>query len=128
MIVVDTSVWIDWFNGHDVALLDDMASTINPDVILGDIVLLEILQGVRSDALASQLGQRLRKFRLETMLTPELAVIAARNYRTLRALGFTIRKLPDLIIGTFCIEHGYPLLQNDRDFMPMAQHLGLQLA
>jgi predicted nucleic acid-binding protein len=61
------------------------------------------------------------------MLTPELAVIAARNYRVLHGLGITIRKVPDLIIGTFCIEHGHALLQDDRDFQPMAKHLGLEL-
>ena len=127
MIVVDTSVWIHWFNGRDIPFLDQMVDRPASGIILGDIVLLEILQGVRSEAQASQLHQRLLKFRLQTMLTPELAVVAARHYRFLRGLGVTIRKVPDLIIGTFCIENDHALLQDDRDFKPMAEHLGLRL-
>ncbi|MCZ7493223.1 hypothetical protein O8B39_01825 [Agrobacterium rhizogenes] len=66
------------------------------------------------------------KFR--ALMSPQLAIKAAANYRFLRERGYTIRKSNDLIIGTYCIEHGHKLLQNDRDFQPMADHLGLRLA
>ncbi|AYM56704.1 type II toxin-antitoxin system VapC family toxin [Agrobacterium fabrum] len=127
MIVVDTSVWIDWFQNKQtpqVATLSDINDL--SDVIIGDIILLEILQGERNERRAAAIESRLKVFKLVSMLTPEFAVAAAANYRKLRGLGKTVRKTADLIIGTYCIEHGHKLLQNDRDFQPMADHLGLQ--
>ena len=70
----------------------------------------------------------LSEFPCVAMMSPQLAIKAAANYRFLRGRGYTIRKNNDLIIGTYCIENGYELLHNDRDFQPMADHLGLQLA
>ncbi|MBW9077816.1 PIN domain nuclease [Agrobacterium pusense] len=129
MIVVDTSVWIDWFQNKSTRqgrMLNDISDL--TDVIIGDIILLEILQGERNDDRAAAIHDRLKRFGFVSMLTPELAVKSAANYRKLRSVGKTVRKTPDLIIGTYCIEHGHKLLQNDRDFQPMADHLGLQLA
>ncbi|MRG64336.1 PIN domain-containing protein [Rhizobium pusense] len=129
MIVVDTSVWIDWFQNKSTRqgrMLNDISDL--TDVIIGDIILLEILQGERNDDRAATIHDRLKRFGFVSMLTPELAVKSAANYRKLRSVGKTVRKTPDLIIGTYCIEHGHKLLQNDRDFQPMADHLGLQLA
>ncbi|MCZ7854609.1 type II toxin-antitoxin system VapC family toxin [Agrobacterium salinitolerans] len=129
MIVVDTSVWIDWFRNKStpqVTTLNDVSDL--TDVIIGDIIVLEILQGERNDRLAAAIHSRLKRFGFVPMLTPELAVKAADNYRKLRGVGKTVRKTADLIIGTYCIEHGYELLHNDRDFQPMADHLGLQFA
>ena len=129
MIVVDTSVWIDWFRNKStpqVTTLNDVSDL--TDVIIGDIILLEILQGERNDSLAAAIHSRLKRFGFVPMLTPELAVKAADNYRKLRGVGKTVRKTADLIIGTYCIEHGHELLHNDRDFQPMADHLGLRLA
>ncbi|MBA4777644.1 MAG: PIN domain nuclease [Rhizobiales bacterium] len=129
MIVVDTSVWIDWFRNKStpqVTTLNDVSDL--TDVIIGDIILLEILQGERNDSLAAAIHSRLKRFGFVPMLTPELAVKAADNYRKLRGVGKTVRKTADLIIGTYCIEHGHELLHNDRDFQPMADHLGLQFA
>lgn len=129
MIVVDSSVWIAWLNGSSHAAARKLDEDIDPlDIIVGDIALLEILQGARSDRHAADIRQRLRRFRLERMLNADLAVKSASNYRMLRSLGYTIRKVPDLIIGTFCIEHGHALLHADRDFTPMVEHLGLRLA
>ena len=129
MIVVDSSVWIAWLNGSPHAAARKLEEDIDPlDIIVGDIALLEILQGARNDRHAADIGQRVDRFRLERMLDADLAVKSARNYRMLRGLGYTVRKVPDLIIGTFCIEHGHELLQADRDFMPMVEHLGLRLA
>ena len=129
MIVVDSSVWINKFRGiqteavRTLSQLDDDAS-----ILVGDIILLELLQGARTDAQAARIERLMRAFAFERMLDRELSVVAARNFRTLRGLGFTIRTSVDLIIATFCIEHGHALLQDDRDFQPMAKHLGLRLA
>ena len=129
MIVVDSSVWIAWLNGPVHPATRKLDEDIDPlDIIVGDIALLEILQGARSDRHAADIRQRVKRFRVERMLNADLAVKSASNYRVLRGLGYTIRKVPDLIIGTFCIEHGHELLQADRDFTPMVEHLGLRLA
>ena len=101
----------------------------NPaQIIVGDIVLLEVLRGARSDRHATYLQKELAAFAHATMLSPEIAVKAAANFRLLRAKGITIRKTADLIIGTYCMEHGHSLLHADRDFDPMAEHLGLRIA
>jgi predicted nucleic acid-binding protein len=97
-------------------------------ILLGDIVLLEILQGAQNDRHAANLQKRLAEFAVVPMLTPEIAIKAAGNFRRLREKGTTIRKTADLIIGTFCIEHDYSLLHADRDFDPIAEHLGLRVA
>ena len=127
MILVDTSVWIDYFNGSDsleTDILDDALS--NNDVAIGDLILLEILQGFRSDKdyhLAQECLSSLHQFNL---LSTELTISSANNYRMLRKQGVTIRKSADVIIATFCIEHRLPLLFSDRDFIPFTQHLALQ--
>lgn len=129
MIVVDTSVWIALFRDQktpEVAKFDAIEKT--SDIIMGDIVLLEILQGEPSDRHAARLLKRLSIFNTVSMLSAELAVQAAMNFRLLRSKGFTVRKTPDLIIGTYCLEQDYALLHADRDFWPMADHLGLRLA
>lgn len=128
MIVVDTSVWIGLLRGSDnapVAMLRDMQAV--EDILIGDLILLELLQGARDDRHAAAIEQNLRRFPILPMLDDTLAVAAARNYRLLRARGVTIRKTADMIIGTFCIERGYELLHADRDFAPMVEHLGLRL-
>jgi predicted nucleic acid-binding protein len=128
VIVVDSSVWIAWirdFNTPETAKLD----ALDPgDILLGDIVLLEILRGARDDLQARRLETRFRRFRIAAMLDAGLAATAAAYYRRLRSFGKTIRNTPDLIIGTYCIEYGHDLLQDHRDFLPMAEHLGLRLA
>ena len=88
----------------------------------------EILQGFRSDRAAAEALDYLRAFTLVSMVGSMIAVRAAGNYRALRTHGITISKTIDLLIGTFCIENGYPLLHNDRDFQPMVEHLGLMTA
>jgi predicted nucleic acid-binding protein len=129
LIVVDSSVWIDWLRSGEGELTSKEWLGIDPlDVVLGDVVLLEILRGARDENHAMTIERRMSAFRFERMLDRSIAVKAARNYRLLRAHGITARNSADLIIGTFCIERGHSLLQKDRDFLPMAQHLGLQLA
>ena len=128
MIVVDSSVWIDFFNGKVTPQTSKLLSLLgNEPLLVGDLILCEILQGARSEAQARRLEQELRKFELLPMLNPELAIAAAKNYRLLRGEGITIRKTIDLIIGTFCIAHGHTLLHDDRDFSPMETHLGLKI-
>jgi predicted nucleic acid-binding protein len=129
MIVADSSVWISLFRKDDVGVAWTLRSLI-PDgvVLLGDIIVLELLQGARDDHQASWIELNLRDFPVVSMLSPALAIKAAANYRKLRGAGITVNKAPDLIIGTYCIEHGHKLLQRDKHFLPMVEHLGLQLA
>jgi len=94
-------------------------------ILVGDVVLLEVLQGARSEQHAERLRGQLHQFHIVPMMDAKLAVLASRHYRLLRERGITIRRTVDLIIGTFCIAHGYKLLHQDRDFAPMATHLGL---
>ena len=127
MIVVDTSVWIAHFRNETSAAVTKLRAIANPsDIIVGDIILLECLQGARDEGHAAQLEAALRAFQIEVMLGDQPAVEAARLYRALRALGQTPRKTIDVIIGAFCIRRDYQLLHQDRDFEPMSAHLGLR--
>jgi len=129
MIVVDSSVWIANLRNIDIREVRALRALDNPDEILvGDVVLLEVLQGARDDARADGLEKWLRRFPIVRMLDEELAIRAAQNYRTLRKRGVTIRKTIDVIVGTFCLEHDHALLHTDRDFDAMAAHLGLRVA
>jgi predicted nucleic acid-binding protein len=129
VIVVDSSVWIAHLRGHRTratAKLEAAAS--REPLLIGDLILLEVLQGARDEAHAARIERGLRRYTLVPLLDVELAPRAARNYRKLRDLGVTVRKTADVIIGTFCIEHRHALLHEDRDFTPMEQHLGLMVA
>ncbi len=128
MIVVDSSVWIDKIRGlrnEATILLDGIDDT--RQILVGDVILLEVLQGARSDAQARIIERSLRRFHIEPIMSPGLAVKAAANYRVLRSRGITIRGPLDMIIGTFCIEHDHVLLHNDRDFALMEKHLDLKV-
>ena len=128
MVVVDSSVWIDYLNDAATSQTARLDGLIGHEAILvGDIILCEVLQGFRSEAEARRVEALLRGFDLVPMLDPELALRVAANYRALRRLGVTVRKTADLIIGTFCIERNHELLHDDRDFAPMEQHLGLRV-
>lgn len=96
------------------------------EVVVGDLVLLELLQGARSERDATRIRDGLRLFRAASMLDEDIAIAAARNYRQLRGIGIGIRRTT-MIIGTFCIQNGHRLLHRDRDFDHMQQHLGLQV-
>jgi len=128
MIVVDSSVWISHLRNIDTVSVQKLRTIDEPqEILVGDIILLELLQGARNEQHASAIEQNLRQFELRTMFGERLAIQAARNYRLLREQGITVRKTIDMIIGTFCIEEGHHLLHEDRDFDPMVQHLGLQV-
>jgi len=128
VILVDTSVWISHFrqeNSPAVAKLRELGQ--QTPLLVGDYILLEVLQGARDEAHAARLERELRRLEVVSMLDADMAPRAARNYRRLRALGVTIRKLADIIIGTFCIDYGCALLHADRDFEPMCRYLGLKV-
>jgi predicted nucleic acid-binding protein len=129
VILVDSSVWIAHLNGRETATtlrLRTLAA--NQPLLVGDLILLEVLQGGRSEAHASRIESGLRRYAIVPLLGDDLASRAARNYRHLRRIGITLRKTADLIIGTYCIEHGHALLHDDRDFDAMETHLGLKIA
>ena len=129
MILVDSSVWIDLLNNvvtEPVRRLRELIPT--TPLLIGDLILCEVLQGLRTDAQARLVERALRSFEAVSLVDSELAVKAAANYRVLRRRGITIRKTIDIFIGTFCIERGHMLLHSDRDFAPMERFLGLQTA
>ena len=126
MIVVDSSVLIDHLRNHDTPQVRVLRTPDKRDLfVIGDIVLLEILQGMNTEARAFAMERWLRSFIVMPMLDGEAAARAARNYRLLRQRGITVRKTTDMVIGTFCIDHKWPLLHDDRDFAHMERHLGL---
>jgi predicted nucleic acid-binding protein len=129
MIVVDSSVWIGQLRRSCSDKIETLESIHNPatSILVGDLVLLEVLQGARNDRHAAEIERELRVFRIERMLDDGIAVKAAANYRALRDRGITVRKTIDLIIATFCVERGHSLLHDDRDFDPVAAHLGLRV-
>lgn len=127
MIIVDSSVWIDYFNGRDSAETNTLDRLLGMErLAIGDLILTEVLQGFRSDADYWAARQALTSLTVFTMLGMELAIKSADNYRYLRRRGITVRKTVDAIIATFCIETGYPLLFADKDFLPFIEYLGLQ--
>ena len=127
MIVVDTSVWIDYFRKVDATHVRFLSDLAGGEILLGDVVLLEILRGEDTEARARRLTEELQAFTAARMLGIEVATEAARNYRTLRRLGITVRSMADTIIATYCIVHGRQLLHNDRDFDAFEKHLGLDV-
>ena len=127
MLVVDTSVWIDYFNGKDTASVSCLDRFIENDfIVVGDIVLMELLQGFRLQKDFETCQSLLDTFLFREMLGKDIAVASAKNYRYLRQRGVTVRKSIDVVIGTFCLENQYPLLHSDKDFLPMEKHLGLK--
>ena len=126
MIVVDSSIWIDFLNGRNAPHVQRLRATLGADeIIVGDLMLCEVLQGLDGERAAREVEALLRLFRIVPMAGDAIAVAAARNFRSLRRRGITVRKTIDLLIGTWCIENRQPLLHNDSDFRPMAQHLRL---
>jgi predicted nucleic acid-binding protein len=126
MVLVDSSVWIDFFNGVDSGganLLDSLLK--NETVIIGDLILAEVLQGLRSDRDYRLARRLLTSLDVRDLLGREMAVRVADNYRKLRKSGYTVRKTVDLVIATYCIEHTIPLLHSDRDFESLSEFLGL---
>lgn len=127
MIMVDSSVWIDYFNGAACAQTDKLDSLLGVEPLAtGDLILSEVLQGFRSDADYKTAKQLLTSLTVFDLLGARNAVKCADNFRALRKSGVTIRKTADVIIATFCIEQKCPLLFQDKDFLPFVRHLGLR--
>jgi predicted nucleic acid-binding protein len=127
LLLVDSTVWIDYFNGTrspETAYLDGILG--EEIVLVGDMILAEVLQGFRSDRDFDRAREALVRFPQVRLLDPELAIQSARNFRKLRRKGITVRKTIDCFIATYCIETGTPLLHADRDFEPFEMHLGLK--
>ena len=127
MIVVDTSVWIDYFNGvvtRETALLDALLG-VEP-IVIGDLILAEVLQGFGAEGDARKARTALDRLLFQPMVGRDVALASARNYRALRARGVTVRKTIDMLIATFCLENGHRLLHADRDFVPIVEQLGLE--
>jgi predicted nucleic acid-binding protein len=128
MILVDSSVWIGYFNGKISPQTDRLDSALGKEIIIvGDLILAEVLQGFKSDSDFNKAKKLLSNFRFMEMLGLKLAVKSAENYRLLRKKGVTIRKTIDVIIGTFCIHHNISLLHDDQDFDPLTKLLGLKI-
>jgi predicted nucleic acid-binding protein len=126
MILVDTSVWVDYFNGQVTAKTNTLDSAlIDGTVAIGDIIFLEILQGFRHDKDYNKAKNTLSTLEQYEMFGRTMVTKCANNYRTLRKKGITIRKTTDIIIATFCIDNKLPLLYSDRDFEPFTKHLNL---
>ncbi len=128
MIVVDTSVWIDYFNGvasPHTDLLDQLLS--RERLVIGDIILTEVLQGFRRDTDFRQAQALLDTLEFRPMLGREIALLSAKNYRKLRRAGVTVRKTIDVMIGSFCVQNRHRLLHTDRDFDQIEKHLGLSV-
>ncbi|WP_127347367.1 type II toxin-antitoxin system VapC family toxin [Pseudidiomarina mangrovi] len=126
MILVDTSVWIDYLNGVLSQHTDALdAGIVAGTVAMGDLIFLEILQGIRNDSEYSLTKQTLMTLGRLELFGEGMPEKCAENYRALRKKGITIRKTTDVIIATFCIERQMPLLFTDRDFIPFVDHLGL---
>jgi predicted nucleic acid-binding protein len=128
-MLVDSSVWIAHLRGSLTPATAKLEVAVSREPILvGDLILLEVLQGARDERHAARIERGLRRFEIVPLLDANLAPRAARNYCRLRDMGITVRKTNDIIIGTFCIERGCSLLHDDRDFAPMEEHLGLVAA
>jgi predicted nucleic acid-binding protein len=128
VIIVDTTVWVDYFNGQKTLQTDylDELLTRQP-ILMGDLILGEVLQGFRTDADFEAAHQALLQLSQVSMVNTELAVKSARNFRSLQKMGLTVRKTIDCLIATYCIEFGHELLHNDRDFDLFEDHLGLKV-
>lgn len=128
MLVVDTSVWVDYFNGVESPQTDFLHAVVDTTpILIGDLILAEVLQGFRRDQDFETVCHILGKFMQASMVNPALAVQSARNYRFLRQKGITVRKTIGSLIATFCIEHDHQLLHNDSDFDGYEEHLGLRV-
>jgi hypothetical protein len=126
VIVVDSSVWIDYFNGRPTVQADSLHELLGErPVVVGDLILTEVLCGFRRDADFRQAKLLLEGCEFRPMAGTAVALAAASNYRALRKAGVTVRKTIDMLIGSYCLLHHLPLLHADRDFDALAEHLGL---
>jgi hypothetical protein len=128
LILVDSSVWIDYFKGIVTPQTEKLDSLLGRQPLaIGDLILTEVLQGFAGERDFNQARKLLTSLLVVELGGQEIAIQAARNFRALRSLGVTVRKTIDTLIATRCIESGYDLLHSDMDFDPFAKHLGLRV-
>ncbi len=126
MILVDSSVWIVYFNGIDNRQTDTLNRTLGiKPVAVGDLILAEVLQGFRADKDYENAKSLFDDLIIFDLVGKEMAIRSADNFRILRKRGITVRKPIDVIIASFCIERKLPLLFSDKDFKPFVKNLGL---
>ena len=126
MIMVDSSVWIDYFNGNEnpeVKYLDSILGI--KSVVIGDLIITEVLQGFRNDKDYRNAKRLFSSLQVCQLSNEDIALKSADNHRALRKQGVTIRKTIDTIIATYCIENKIQLLFSDRDFKPFNKKMGL---
>lgn len=117
MVIVDTTVWIDYFRGQENPETEWLDRELGQQPLgLTDLILCEILQGVQPESVVTQVRSELKRFELFDTGGEDLAVAAAENFRTLRKRGRTVRKTIDCLIATFCLTRGHALLHRDHDF------------
>lgn len=127
-LLVDSSVWIDYFNGEDTSQTNYLDQALGQiEIVVGDLILTEVLQGFRLKRDFEIARDALLKFPVLEMVGIQSALKSAHNYRDLRRKGVTVRKTIDCLIATFCIETGLELLHSDHDFDPFEEHLGLRV-
>lgn len=129
MILADSSVWIDYFRGSVTPQTEalDVALGREP-IVIGDLILIEVLQGFKPEWHFYNARKLLTSLNVVDLVGRDIAIKGAKNYRTLRSRGVTIRKTIDTLIATYCIEHKLSLLYSDKDFDPFVSHLGLRSA
>jgi len=128
MLIVDSTVWIAYFNGLENPETDYLHTMVDKiPILIGDLILAEVLQGFRVDADFEKARRTLGKYIQVEMVSPALALQSARNYRLLRRKGITVRKTIDSLIATYCIENEHDLLHSDSDFDGYEKHLGLKV-
>ncbi len=126
MIIVDSSVWIDYFSGADTPQAEKLGNTLGiKPVAIGDLILTEVLQGFRHDKDYKAARKVFEDVTTFDMLGTQMAIKSANNFRALRKKGLTARKTANVIIATFCIDQKLPLLFSDKDFKPFVKYLGL---
>ena len=129
MIMIDSSVWIDFFNGNETSEVDKLDEMLGlEEIATGDLIITEVLQGFREDKDYKVAKDVLTSLTVFELLGEELAIKSANNFRKLRKKGITVRKTADVIIATFCIENKIPLLFSDRDFIPFVDNMKLRSA
>lgn len=128
MILVDSSVWIDYLRGQTTPSTEKLDALLGAEpLLIGDLILIEVLQGCQTERQFQEVRTKLGALELVVLGGEQVAVEAARNLRLLRAKGVTVRKTIDTLIATRCILDGHELLHDDRDFDPFEQHLGLRV-
>jgi predicted nucleic acid-binding protein len=128
VVIVDTSAWVEYFRGGMPEIVEKVDRCLERDMVgIGDLVYCEVMQGIRSSRARREVASLLVSLPQFDMVGFAIAEKSAANYRLLRSRGVTVRKTIDVLIGTFCAEHGFRIVHSDSDFDLMAAHIGLKV-